>query len=146
VEAPKVEAPAVAMPKVEAPKAEPPKAEIPTPVAAPAPTAPLPTPQMEIAKVTPPAPTVPPAVVEDPSIKIVTKEGWVRPATGLFKKPGTHQLMSTDKPLAMVLSFLSSTTVNLDQYEGKHVRITGGEHWQKGWNQPLVRVNQVELK
>jgi hypothetical protein len=54
--------------------------------------------------------------------------------------------MSTDKPLAMVLSFLSSTTVNLDQYEGKHVRITGGEHWQKGWNQPLVRVNQVELK
>ncbi len=119
----------------------------------PKPAEPLPTPKPELAKLSapvvpaPPAPAtnVPPSVVEEPSTKIVTKEGWVRPATGLFKKPGSHQLMSTDKPLAMVSSFLSSTTVNLDQYEGKHVRVTGGEHWQKGWNQPLIRVNQVEL-
>jgi hypothetical protein len=45
----------------------------------------------------------------------------------------------------MVLCFLNSTRVNLDQYEGKHVRVTGGEYWQRGWNQPLIRITQVDL-
>ena len=112
---------------------------------------PLPAPKPELAKASPPpspsapATIVPPAAVEELPGKIVTKDGWVRPATGLFRKPGSHQLMSTDKPLAMVLCFLASTVVNLDQYEGRHVRITGAEHWQKGWNQPLLQVKQVEL-
>ena len=140
---------------MEAPKAEPPKSVPMSAVALPTVSdqPPLPPAKPELAKVPPPpapvlpspATNVPPAAIEDPSVKIVTKDGWVRPATGLFKKPGSHQLMSSDKPLAMVLCFLSSTSVNLDQYEGKHVHINGGEHWQKGWNQPLVLVNQVEL-
>ena len=99
----------------------------------------------EIAAVVPKMTPVPPQS-EEAHIKVVTRDGWLRPAAGLFKKPGSHQLMSSDKPLeAMLLCFLASDAVNLDQYEGKHVRITGGENWQKGWNQALIKVSNIEL-
>ncbi len=91
-------------------------------------------------------PITPPPAIEDANVKVVTRDGWLRPAAGLFKKPGSHQLMSSDKPAeSALLCFMSSTSTNLDQYEGKRVRITGGEYWQRGWNQPLIRVTNVEL-
>jgi hypothetical protein len=81
---------------------------------------------------------------EEPPAKIVTRDGWLRSASGLFKKPGTHQLMSGNTSSALLLCFIACESTNLAPLDGKHVKLTGGEYWQKGWNQPLIKVQHIE--
>lgn len=92
-----------------------------------------------------PSPVTPPAPAANPEGVIVTHEGTLRAHSGIFQRPGTHELWNEKALKASLLCYLDSKEHNLARYVGKHVQITGEERPIQGWNKPLVDVATIKV-
>ena len=80
--------------------------------------------------------------------------GTVRPAqkTGIIVPLGkdkteaaTHVLAKRVEGTSHPLCFLKSDEIKLDQWSMRKVRVSGKEHWYKGWSRPLIKVKGIQV-
>jgi hypothetical protein len=121
----------VAPPPEGAPATTPAAAATPPEVAAT--TAPVPTPDTE------------PNLDEPPPKRIVQREGVVR-GTFSIQAPTRYELISTDN--RRVINYLHSTapTLDLSQYKGLRIVVTGEEGLDERWrNTPVISIQKIEV-
>ena len=117
------------------------------PAVVPAPPEPAPVaPTNETAAATPPAPTEEkPAVEEPPPRRIVDREGIVR-GTFSIQAPTKFELVSPDT--GKVINYLYSAAAGLDlrQYKGMRIMVTGEESLDERWvNTPVITIQRIQV-
>lgn len=85
-----------------------------------------------------------PAEAAGPSTA-VTREGVLHTcANYLLKRPGTHALWQEGVGKPYIIAYLNSSTVNLDQYDGRRVQVIGQETTFINWKSPVISVEKIQ--
>lgn len=118
--------------------------EVVTPaVAAPmAPMAPI-----EPAPMAPAQPSVQ-VISTDPDVHVqyVLKDGILRAVTDASAAPGSYELLTPEVERRQYrIAYLEAPGMNLERYEGKHVRVLGNARWHKGERYPIIAVDRVDM-
>lgn len=120
--------------------------------------APLPEPAAQLGAlevVTPPvaappaaAPAAPAVGITDPDVQIqyVVKNGVLRAVKDPASAPGSYELMTPEVERRHYrIAYLEAPGINLDRFEGKHVRVLGHQRWHRGQRYPVIAVERVDM-
>jgi uncharacterized protein YgiM (DUF1202 family) len=97
-----------------------------------------------------PAPAAPAIEVvnTDPDLQVayVVKDGVVRAVKDAANAQGSYELMTPEmNRLQQRICYLDSPQINLDRYQGKHVRVSGNQRWRKGDRYPVIVAERVDM-
>jgi hypothetical protein len=80
-----------------------------------------------------------------PPPRIVTHEGTVRHSVSLVA-PTYFELYDPSSNLAINYLYTSSTNLNLNRYNGKHIAVTGEEGMDVRWKDtPVLTIKKIEV-
>jgi len=90
------------------------------------------------------APTAP-AVQEPPPPRIVEHEGIVRGSFSI-QAPTRYQLVSPDTHVPINYLYAPTTNLDLSQYKGMHIIVTGEEGLDARWkNTPVITIQKIKV-
>jgi hypothetical protein len=86
-----------------------------------------------------------PVVQEPPPKRIVEHEGIVR-GTFSIQAPSKYQLVSPDTKQPINYLYTTSTNLDLSQYKGMHIIVTGEEALDPRWkNTPVITIQRIQV-
>jgi len=93
----------------------------------------------------PATPTMTPATPEPPPERIVAHEGLVR-GTFSIQAPTHFELISLDTHEPVDYLYTTSTNLDLSQYKGMHIIVTGEEAIDPRWgNTPVITIHRIQV-
>jgi SH3-like domain-containing protein len=86
-----------------------------------------------------------PVVQEPPPPRIVEHEGMVRGSFSI-QAPTKYQLVSLDTKQPIDFLYTTSTNLDLSQYKGMHIIVTGEEAIDPRWrNTPVITIQRIQV-